>query len=235
MNELQNLFRDRPVGLVIVHHARKESTDDFLTSVSGTYGITGSADTVVVIRRKRNEAFGTIHVTGRDVADEQIPARFDELTWTAAPGALSAASFERTEVYRVIEDRGPVFAKGVADELGMERTAVQHVIGGLVEKGAVARVRGGYVVAGVILESDDPHSGVHSNRPIPLSLPLHSTHSQSEESERSEVSEGGHAREDVRRAQDLFVDCDAYRDHQTRHVYTNAGWRCRICSPEYTA
>ena len=56
--------------------------------------------------------------------DEQIPARFDELTWTAAPGALSAASFERTEVYRVIEDRGPVFAKGVADELGMERTVV---------------------------------------------------------------------------------------------------------------
>ncbi len=232
MNELQNLFRDRPVGLVIVHHARKESTDDFLASVSGTYGITGSADTVVVIRRKRNEAFGTIHVTGRDVADEQIPARFDELTWIAARGALSAASFERTEVYRVIEHRGPVFAKGVADELGMERTAVQHVIGGLVEKGAVARVRGGYVVAGVILESDDPHSGVHSDRPIPLSLPLHSTHSQSEESEGSEVSEGGHAREGVRRAQDLFVDCDAYREHQTRHFYTVAGWRCGICSPE---
>jgi len=232
MNELQNLFRDRPVGLVIVHHARKESTDDFLASVSGTYGITGSADTVVVIRRKRNEAFGTIHVTGRDVADEQIPARFDELTWAAAPGALSAASFERTEVYRVIEDRGPLFAKAVADALGMERTAVQHVIGGLVEKGAVARVRGGYVVAGVILESDDPHSGVHSDRPIPLSLPVHSTHSQSEESEGSEVSEGGHAREDVRRARDLFVDCDAYRDHQTRHFYTTAGWRCGICSPE---
>jgi biotin operon repressor len=239
MNELQNLFRDRPVGLVIVHHARKESTDDFLASVSGTYGITGSADTVVVIRRLRNESFGTIHVTGRDVADEQIPARFDELTWTAAPGALSAASFERTEVYRVIEDRGPVFAKSVADELGMERTAVQHVIGGLVEKGAVARVRGGYVVAAVVLESDEPHAGVHSSvhsdRPIPLSLPLHSTHSQSEQSEGSEGSEGGHAREDVRRPQDLFVDCDAYRDHQTRHFYTTAGWRCGICSPEDAA
>ena len=155
----------------------------------------------------------------RDVADEQIPGRFDELTWTAAPGALSAASFERTEVYRV----GPVFAKSVADELGMERTAVQHVIGGLVEKGAVARVRGGYVVASVILESDDPPCVVHSNRPIPLSLPLHSTHSQSEQSEPSEVSEGRHAREAVPRAQDLFVDCDAYRDHQTRHFYTRAG------------
>ena len=61
------------MALVIVHHARKESTDDFLTSVSGTYGITGSADTIVVIRRKRLEAFGTIHVTGRDVADARSP------------------------------------------------------------------------------------------------------------------------------------------------------------------
>ena len=34
--------------------------DDFLTSVSGTYGITGSADTILVIRRKRIEAFGTL-------------------------------------------------------------------------------------------------------------------------------------------------------------------------------
>ena len=53
------------------------------------------------------------------MADEEITARFDDLTWTAAPGALSAASFERAEVYRVIEARGPVFPKSIADELGM--------------------------------------------------------------------------------------------------------------------
>ena len=180
MARLQDLFRDRSVGLVIVHHARKESTDDFLTSVSGTYGITGSADTIVVIRRKRNEAFGTLHVTGRDVADAEISARFDDLTWTAAPGVLSTASFERTEVYRVIAERGPIFPKAIADELGMERTAVQHLVSALADRGAVARVRGGYVVAEVVIETEKS-----------LSLPLHSSHSQGERE--SEGSEGGHA------------------------------------------
>lgn len=153
MNELQNLFRDRPVGLVIVHHARKESSDDFLASVSGTYGITGSADTIVVVRRKRNEAFGTIHVTGRDVADEEISARFDELAWTAAPGALSAASFERTEVYRVIEEHGPIFPQAIADRLGKGRQNVQNMVNGLVGTGAVARTRRGYVTAAVLIDT----------------------------------------------------------------------------------
>ena len=48
LGRLQSLFRDRPVALLIVHHARKEAGDDFLTTVSGTYGLTGSADTIVV-------------------------------------------------------------------------------------------------------------------------------------------------------------------------------------------
>ncbi len=215
MARLQDLFRDRSVALVIVHHARKESTDDFLTSVSGTYGITGSADTIVVIRRKRNETFGTLHVTGRDVPDEQITARFDDLTWTAAPGALSAASFERGEVYRVVEARGPVFAKAIADELGMERTSVQHIVAGLVEQGAVARVKGGYVAAEVVIDTYEP-----------LSLPLHFTHSKSEERGGGHPHAGTPARE-----ADLFVACDAYRDHQSEHFHTPAGWRCQICTP----
>ena len=67
LGRLQALFRDRSVALLIVHHSRKESGNDFLASVSGTYGITGSADTTAVIRRKRLEPLGTIVVTGRDV------------------------------------------------------------------------------------------------------------------------------------------------------------------------
>ncbi|HLX33736.1 MAG TPA: AAA family ATPase [Candidatus Limnocylindrales bacterium] len=226
MARLQDLFRDRSVALVIVHHARKESTDDFLTSVSGTYGITGSADTIVVIRRKRNEAFGTLHVTGRDVPDEEITARFDDLTWTAAPGALSAASFERGEVYRVIEARGPVFPKSIADELGMERTSVQHIVAALVAQGAVARVKGGYVAAEVVLDTAEP-----------LSLPLHSTHSMSEE------RGGGHAPAGTREASPVLRivpadptgwahPCHWYRDHQSMHRQTPSGWTCDACYPE---
>jgi len=207
---LQNLFRDRPVGLAIVHHARKATSDDFLATVSGTYGITGSADTIVVIRRKRLEKFGTVYVTGRDIADAEISVEFDQLTWRAAPGALSAASFERTEVYGVIQRRGPVFAKSIADEIGKERSNVQHLIDGLVAVGAVMRTNGGYAVSRVDL--DPPH------------IPPNSVHYESER------SDWGHVR-----AQDVTVDCRDYPAHQLNHRRTPAGWLCPICHPEDAA
>ncbi len=142
---LQDLFRDRPVALVIVHHARKDASDDFLASVSGTYGITGSVDTIVVLRRKRLEAFGTVLVTGRDVPDAEIPVRFDGLTWQLAPESLPEASFERLEVFRVIETSGPIFPAAIAEQISLGRTSVQNMVTKLVERGAVARTSGGYV------------------------------------------------------------------------------------------
>jgi len=180
---LQNLFRDRAVALVIVHHARKASSDDFLTSVSGTYGITGSADTIVVIRRKRLEKFGTVYVTGRDIADSQIAVEFDQLTWRAAPGSLPAASFERTEVYEVIKRRGPIFAKAIADEIGKERSNVQHRIDGLVEDGAVKRTAGGYATTEIGIEIKEPRA------PARVYVPSNYRHSNSDQ------SDVGHARE----------------------------------------
>jgi hypothetical protein len=147
LGRLQGLFRDRAVALLIVHHSRKEASgDDFLASVSGTYGLTGSADTIVVVRRKRLEAFGSIVVTGRDVADAELPVRFDGLTWRSAPQVVSEASFERTEVYRTIEADGPIFPAAIATKLGLERTSVQHMVTALCTKGAVARTTKGYVV-----------------------------------------------------------------------------------------
>jgi len=162
---LQGLFRDRRVALVIVHHARKDSGgDDFLQSVSGTYGLTGSADTVVVVRRKRLEAFGSLVVTGRDVPDAEIPVRFDGHTWQTAPASLPEASFERLEVYRVVEADGPIFPAAVAEQLGLGRTSVQNMVTKLVEQGAVARTPTGYVVArarvtNVPHDSDDSEKG----------------------------------------------------------------------------
>lgn len=189
---LQDLFRDRTVALVIVHHARKETTDDFLASVSGTYGLTGSADTIVVVKRKRLEEFGTVLVTGRDIADAEISVRFDGLTWKAAPGAISAGSMERGEVYRVVEEQGPIFPKAIGDQIGMERTSVQHMVDRLVQSGAVARTVGGYVVAGVVI--DDSLAPARTRN-----TPHHSYPSE------SDVSDGGHVH--VRARETGCPDC----------------------------
>lgn len=183
LGRLQDLFRDRPgVALVIVHHARKEAGDDFLASVSGTYGITGSADTILVLKRKRLETFGTLIVTGRDVEEAEVPVKFDEGRWTDAPANLAAASFERAEVYRVISAEGPVFPKAIGDRTGLERSSVAQMVAKLVDSGAVARTTGGYVATGTtILPDNSPNSGSYQ-------------------------SDGGHAREQ----DDLLDELDDY-------------------------
>jgi biotin operon repressor len=217
LNRLQALFRDLPVALVIVHHSAKEKRDDFLASVSGTYGITGSADTIVVVQRKRSEAFGQIHVTGRDAPDATLPVRFDGLLWQGAPGWAPEATFEQSETYRVIEQAGkPIFAKAVADALGITREAAQMRIKKLEAGGSVMRVEGGYAVAGVRLNFVKPDS-----------VPTYSSSSE------SKGSNEGHTRADARTAAGEWLEpCRDYDNHRNGHRRVGAGWKCDICSPE---
>jgi hypothetical protein len=57
------------VPFLVVHHVRKAAADDFLALVSGTNGIPGAADTILVLERSRGSADGVLHVTGRDVEE----------------------------------------------------------------------------------------------------------------------------------------------------------------------
>jgi hypothetical protein len=219
LGRLQELFRDRRVALVIVHHSRKESNDDFLTTVSGTYGVTGTADSIVVVRRKRLEAFGTIVVTGRDIPEAEITASFDGMLWHEAPYSLAQPSFERAEVYRTIETDGPIFAGAIATRLGLERTSVQHIVGRLVEKGSVARQRKGYVVV------KPPTLDVSSLARARVDhLPHHSSHSD------SDFSDGGHV--GAKSGGSDTVRCRDYQAHASAHRWVGDRFACDVCESE---
>ena len=225
LGRLQALFRDRRVALLIVHHARKDASDDFLASVSGTYGITGSADTIIVIKRKRIEAFGQIYVTGRDVSDAEISVRFDGLLWNSAPASLAEASFERLEVFRVIEAEGPIFPAAVADKTGLSRTSVQNMVSKLVDQGTVARTTKGYVTGtGVTLrvisdDSDDSPSRAHARTTNPDDSDDSVVTGVIEDTTHARGSEWAHP-------------CHDYARHQAAHRRTPDGWTCDACYPE---
>jgi adenine/guanine phosphoribosyltransferase-like PRPP-binding protein len=46
------------VPFIIVHHTRKLAATDFLDEVSGSQGLAGSADAVLVLKRLRGNADG---------------------------------------------------------------------------------------------------------------------------------------------------------------------------------
>jgi hypothetical protein len=75
---------DQHPGMTLLtnHHDRKAAADDFVDSVSGTHGLAGAADTVIVLSRDRQEASGLLKVTGRDVAEGEYAVTFkDGAVW----------------------------------------------------------------------------------------------------------------------------------------------------------
>lgn len=96
------------LALVVLHHDRKASSDDFVERVSGTNGLAGAADTIVVLSRERQSDVGTIAVTGRDVFESEYALVMDAGSWHLDGRSL-------TEAAAVARERAVV--EGVGDRL----------------------------------------------------------------------------------------------------------------------
>lgn len=121
-------------SLIIVHHTRKMDAGDFLDAVSGTQGIAGAADTVMVLKRERHEARATLQVTSRDAAEGEYSLTMTQTgSWeldghdlkAAAQAAQTAKATaglgdKSTEVIAYVSQHAEgVRAQDVADALGM--------------------------------------------------------------------------------------------------------------------
>lgn len=74
---------DVPGGcLLLVHHTRKAESADFIDAVSGTQGIAGSADFVLVLQRKRHSDDAILAVTGRDVPENEYALTTQDGRWS---------------------------------------------------------------------------------------------------------------------------------------------------------
>jgi AAA domain len=94
---LKRLVDEQPgSALVVNHHDRKAGAEDFVDKVSGTNGLAGAADTIIVLARQRHSDDGTVEVTGRDVSEGRYAVTFDGKRglWSLAGGTLAAAATE---------------------------------------------------------------------------------------------------------------------------------------------
>jgi RecA-family ATPase len=68
-------------SLLAVHHSRKLETADFVDSVSGSQGVAGSADFLLVLSRRRHEDDALLAVTGRDIIEAEYALTADAGLW----------------------------------------------------------------------------------------------------------------------------------------------------------
>ena len=81
--QLKNLTDGiRGACLLIVHHTRKAESADFVDSVSGTQGIAGSADFILILSRKRKSNEAVLSVTGRDIPENEYALVVEDGRWS---------------------------------------------------------------------------------------------------------------------------------------------------------
>lgn len=149
---LKRLADDHGITVLAVHHLRKaESTRDPLDEVSGSTGLTGAADTILLLRRSRGRSDAELHVIGRDIEDRELAADFDakNATWNAlGPAEEFRQSEERHDILEVVRDAGgPIGPHAVATVLEVNENTVGVLMRRMADQGQLEkRGRGKYVL-----------------------------------------------------------------------------------------
>jgi hypothetical protein len=130
---LQELATRYSVAIVVVHHVRKTDAEDVLDTVSGTTGIAGAADTVIVLGKTEHGV--RFYLRGRDAEEQDKLIEFDPETaiWSvtgdydeAAPGSMQGL---RKQIFDLL-DSSPVALTPaqIADRLGAPRPSVRQTL-----------------------------------------------------------------------------------------------------------
>jgi hypothetical protein len=145
------IAHEHGIAVVLVHHTRKMDADNAFDTVSGSHGLTGAADTVLVI--KQHSGGVTLHAAGRDIDESETAMQFDKATcrWTIV-GALGGAvdvriSDQRRRVLQVLaEAGGPLSRAEIRRAAGLRNeNAADLILGKMVRDGEIVRAgRGKY-------------------------------------------------------------------------------------------
>lgn len=138
---LQELANRHRIALVGVHHLRKAPGLDMLDTVSGSTGLTGSADAILVLDRQRGEADAVLRITGRDITEQELALKFqaDEGVWEYLGEAREyAVSGERRQILDYLEMlQKPASPKQIAAAVGGNYDSTRHLVRKLMAEGLV--------------------------------------------------------------------------------------------------
>ena len=143
--DLTKLANELGLAIVVVHHSRKMAADDLMETVSGSFGISGAADTILVMATKGSGA--VLDVRGRDVESAELAIEFDKGTcrWRSLGNAADVRiSEQRRKIITSLEEAvQPMTIKALVDATKMQRNPLEVLLGRMVGDGEILRVATG--------------------------------------------------------------------------------------------
>jgi len=119
-----------------------------MDTVSGTFGFTGGADSILVLKRESEDDF-RFSITGRDIYDRELALRFGGgCIWRLLGNASSVfISEEREEILDAIEDQS-LAPFEIAKLVDKNKSTIRTLLGKMLNAGLVSKDSSGkYSVA----------------------------------------------------------------------------------------
>jgi AAA domain-containing protein len=107
LSGLAKLANELALAILVVHHTRKLAADDLMETVSGSYGVSGAVDTILVMATK---ASGTVlDIRGRDVESAELAIEFskESCRWRVLGKAAEVhVSEQRAKIIATLREAG---------------------------------------------------------------------------------------------------------------------------------
>lgn len=155
---LHGIAHAHQIAIVVVHHTRKAAADDVFDTVSGTLGLTGSADSILILSKRYGKV--VLNARGRDIEDSETALSFDSDTaqWITLGAASEVfVSDERSRIATALKNSmEPMSPKEIMlATKNQNRNAIDILLLKMVKDGLISKVaRGKYVTSGKIGKKD---------------------------------------------------------------------------------
>jgi AAA domain len=158
LSGLHKIAHKYQVAIIVVHHSRKADADDIFDTVSGTNGLTGAADSILVLSKRSGKA--VLHARGRDIEESETALKFDpaDCRWVALGDASEVfVSDERSRIQAALDNAPePMSPKELMLATGIKkRNALDILLHKMVRNGQIGKAgHGKYVNSGKIGKKD---------------------------------------------------------------------------------
>jgi hypothetical protein len=140
LSPLQKYAGEHRLGIIVVTHVRKAEAVDPLEMISGTNGLTGAADSIMVLNR---DADGPkLYGRGRDIEELEKALKFDAGRWSVLGDADDVKrSDQRRKIIAALEEsRLPMKPGEIATATSLKGENVRYLLRKMVEAGEIEKL-----------------------------------------------------------------------------------------------
>jgi hypothetical protein len=149
LQPISALMEEMGRSAIVIHHTNKRDSADVMDQVSGSTGLTGAVDNVLIMQKERGQVDATLTVIPREEEEAEYALTFDPqlMTWVLAGNAEDfAKTRERQRILDVLKACDePLGPQDIAAASGQKYGNVRYLLSQMLKDGEVAKEgRGAY-------------------------------------------------------------------------------------------